>query len=1053
MSPARKAPRGGRKSAEPTALASGVGSPARRPVRILYVEDRPADVELALEELRRAGLDVAMDAVATLADFRARLQGGAYDVVLSDYSLEGWTGMEALDALRALGRDTPFLLVTGSLGDEAAVDCLKRGVADYVTKDRLARLPLALQHALEEHTLRRREAEAGAALREREERLRQITENIQEVYHLFSADGSQTLYVSPAYEAIFGRSSQTLYDDPLSFVSALHPDDRPILLAELEAIRNGQGGRSLELRVVWPDGQERWILARAVGVKDAQGVVQRVASVALDITDRKRTEDALAFRNVVLSTQQEATLDGILVVDDGGKILFYNRRFIDIWGIPADLVARGVDRAVLEAGLAIAKDPEAFRARVEYLYEHRDEKSQEEVEFKDGRTIERYSAPMFDAGGRYYGRVWYFRDITERKRAEEALRWEQFLMRTLMETIPDPIYFKDTKSRFQRVNRAMALRCGARDAVELIGKTDFDVFARDHAEAALRVEREILRTGEPAVNLEEEETWPDRPSRWVSTTKMPLRDADGAVIGTFGISRDITERRRAEELLRRSEADFRSLVEGAPVGIYRSTRSGRFLTVNPALIRMLGYQWAEELLQLDIARDVYADPAERERFIAEAPPHVEVAWKRRDGTRIMVQLTSRAMPPVAGGEECYEGVVVDVTEQRSLENQFRQAQRLEAVGRLAGGVAHDFNNVLTAITGYTDLLLEDLGPEDPKRPDVEEIKAAALRAAALTRQLLAFSRKQVLQTRVLDLNDVVRTLEKMLRRLIGEDVKLELALAPALGAVRADPGQIEQVIMNLAVNARDAMPSGGRLTIETANVELDDAYAREHAGAVPGRYVMLAVSDTGVGMDAETQAHIFEPFFTTKEQGKGTGLGLATVYGIVKQSGGYVWVYSEPGRGATFKIYLPRVGGAGRGCSPRRPPSSRRPGGARRCSWPRTTRRSGPSWRRCWRRRGYRVLRAPDGQAALAMARAHAGEIHLLVTDLVMPGMTGPRAGGGADGRASRASACSTCPATPTTRSCGTASSRPACPTSRSPSRRAPWRPRCARCLTAREVT
>jgi len=271
---------------------------------------------------------------------------------------------------------------------------------------------------------------------------------------------------------------------------------------------------------------------------------------------------------------------------------------------------------------------------------------------------------------------------------------------------------------------------------------------------------------------------------------------------------------------------------------------------------------------------------------------------------------------------------------------------------------------------------------------VEEIKAAALRAAALTRQLLAFSRKQVMQTRVLDLNGVVRTLEKMLHRLIGEDVKLEFSLAAALGAVRADPGQIEQVIMNLAVNSRDAMPTGGSITIETANVDLDEAYAREHAGALPGRYVMLAVSDTGIGMDAETRSQVFEPFFTTKELGKGTGLGLATVYGIVKQSGGYVWVYSEPGHGATFKIYLPRVDEqpeAENLAAPETPVA-----GGRETV---LIAEDDPAVRKIvgevLTQKGYRVLRAPDGPAALEISRAEPGKIHLLVTDLVMPGMTG----------------------------------------------------------------
>jgi PAS domain S-box-containing protein len=580
-----------------------------------------------------------------------------------------------------------------------------------------------------------------------------------------------------------------------------------------------------------------------------------------------------------------------------------------------------------------------------------------------------------------------FNSITERKQAEESLRWEQYLMHTLLETVPDAIYFKDAGSRFLRVNRGFARRVGLDEPAGAVGKTDFDFFARAHAEDALRTEQQIIRTGNPVVNLEEEETWPVRSSTWVSTTKMPLRDAAGAVIGTFGISRDITERRRAEDLLRRSEAEFRSLVEHAPVGIYRSTRTGRFLTVNPALVRMLGYGRAEEVLALDIGRDVYADPAERERLIRERPPHAEVTWRRRDGTPITVELTAHAVP-VEAGDECYEGIVEDVSAQRSLESQFRQAQRLEAVGRLAGGVAHDFNNILTAITGYADLLFDDMGPDDSKRADVEEIRAAAQRATALTRQLLAFSRKQVLQTRVLDLNAVVQALEKMLQRLIGEDIRLVFTPGAGLDAVRADAGQIEQVILNLAVNSRDAMPGGGRLTIETANVELDAAYAREHAGARPGRYVMLAVSDTGTGMDAEAKAHLFEPFFTTKEQGKGTGLGLATVYGIVKQSGGYVWVYSEPGRGATFKIYLPRVDEPVERAE-LAPDLQEVRGGTETVLLAEDDSAVREVVAGVLGQKGYRVLRAMDGQTAIEIARAQRGDLKLLITDMVMPGLTG----------------------------------------------------------------
>jgi len=337
----------------------------------------------------------------------------------------------------------------------------------------------------------------------------------------------------------------------------------------------------------------------------------------------------------------------------------------------------------------------------------------------------------------------------------------------------------------------------------------------------------------------------------------------------------------------------------------------------------------------------------------------------------------------------------DITERKQTEETLRrteaqllQAQKMEAVGRLAGGIAHDFNNLLTIINGYSQLLLERLRSDDPQREQIDEIKKAGDRAAALTRQLLAFSRQQVLEPQVLDLNAVVANLEKMLRRLIGEDIELEAVLGPELGRVKADPGQIEQIIMNLAVNSRDAMPKGGKLTIETANVDLDGYYARSHLAVTPGPYVMLAVSDTGIGMDAATQARIFEPFFTTKEMGKGTGLGLATVYGIVKQSGGNIWVYSEPNRGTTFKIYLPRV-------EETLQPAEREKA---RTDLPKAAEtvlliEDEPAVRSLVRgileSRGYTVLEAGRGEEALAVSEQHQGPIHLLLTDVVMPGMSG----------------------------------------------------------------
>src|SRR6266705_1669182 len=402
-------------------------------------------------------------------------------------------------------------------------------------------------------------------------------------------------------------------------------------------------------------------------------------------------------------------------------------------------------------------------------------------------------------------------------------------------------------------------------------------------------------------------------------TKGQLKRLVPAIERELREARGRAARRDMEAALRESETSHATLIAHAPVGIYRSTADGRFLSVNAALVRMLGYDSADEVLKLDMARDVYADPAERQRLLDRDTysdreyDDVEAEWKRRDGRYLTVQLSVRAVRDAAGRVQYYETIVRDVSEQRRLQQQLVQAQKMEAVGRLAGGVAHDFNNLLTVIISYSDLVLADLPRDDPKWDDIDQIRKAGEAAAALTSQLLAFSRQQVLQPRVLDMNAVVATTQKLLERLIGEDVKLVTVLAPDLGKVKVDPGQLEQVIMNLAVNARDATPNGGRLANETANVEMDEAYVRGHPLARSGRYVMLAVSDTGIGMDEATKARIFEPFFTTKEPGKGTGLGLATVYGIVQQSGGFIWVYSEPGHGTTFKIYLPQVEASAQG--------------------------------------------------------------------------------------------------------------------------------------------
>ena len=452
--------------------------------------------------------------------------------------------------------------------------------------------------------------------------------------------------------------------------------------------------------------------------------------------------------------------------------------------------------------------------------------------------------------------------------------------------------------------------------------------------------------------------------------------------------------RAAQEGLRRSESNFRSLVTNAPYGICRVDSRGHLVDANPALVASLGYEAVSDLVGRNLST-LYADGQEwfvlADYLRTQQEFHgLDCEWTRRDGSPTAVRLSGRAISDESKNVT-FEIFTEDVTERRALEQQLRQSQKMEAIGRLAGGIAHDFNNLLMVISGYSEFLLERLGPEPALRGPAKEISTAAERATSLTRQLLAFSRKQMLTPKVLDLNAVVTENLKMLTRLIGEDIDLVMIPGSELGAVKADPGQVEQVILNLAVNARDAMPHGGKLTIETANVTLDEAYARMHSPVQPGDYTMLAITDTGVGMDGETQSRIFEPFFTTKGT-KGTGLGLSTVYGIVKQSGGYIWVYSEPGKGTSFKIYMPHV-------TVEEVAAVEQPAAAAAAAPTEAPRETilvvedEVNLRRLTRQflenQGYTVVEAADGAAAVQICVAHQGTIHLLLTDVIMPGMNG----------------------------------------------------------------
>jgi len=563
------------------------------------------------------------------------------------------------------------------------------------------------------------------------------------------------------------------------------------------------------------------------------------------------------------------------------------------------------------------------------------------------------------------------------------------LLQGIAEGTTDAVFVKDLDGRYLMINSAGARFLG-RKVEEVIGKKDLELFVPEVGRAIMKRDREVIEGGE--TKTYEEFGTAAGATRLYLATKGPFRDPGGRVVGLLGICRDITDRKRAEEEIRQSQQKLRMHIEHTPLAVVEWDVEFRVSAWNPSAERIFGYTREEAIGR-------HASFIVPQRF----REHVDQVWKQlleqkggarstndnttKDRRTISCEWYNTPLIDDSGRVLGVASLVQDVTERVTLEDRLRQSQKMEAIGRLAGGVAHDFNNLLTVILGYTQILADGV-PAGRLAESTAQIKSAADRAAGITRQLLAFSRKQVLSPRIIDLNDVMLNLDSLLRRLIGEDIEVHTVLSSDLGSVKADPGQIEQVIMNLALNARDAMPNGGKLRLETANVELDGTFAQEHQPIGPGSYVMLAVSDTGTGMTPEVQARIFEPFFTTKEVGKGTGLGLSTVYGIIKQSGGYIWVYSEPGLGTTFKIYFPRVEQTAHMLD-----TDQRTSIAFRGAETILLVEDDPQLRQltssvlahC----GYKMLVADSPEEGLAISNENHSAIQLVITDVVMPAMNG----------------------------------------------------------------
>ena len=837
-----------------------------------------------------------------------------------------------------------------------------------------------------------------------EARYRTLIETAPEAIVVLEAETGKFVDFNENACHLFGLpGKELLKQTPAEVSPPLQPDGRPSDLAAVEYIRQAAAG---EVPVF------EWMHRNAAGVNipcevrlvrlPSAGRMLLRGSVT-DITERKTAEAALRASQEMFSKAFHSSPEPMCI------IAISDSNFLDVNKAFCDQIGYSREEAVGKTAVQLGLDPlsglsDEQRKVLDQGGLHnleldlRTRSGDVRTALVSFETVEIAGQPCILAQGR---------DVTEHRQAERALRsseqrYRDFISHSkeavwrveLDEAIPIDLPAEEQMERLlysafmAECNDAMAHIVGAARAEDLIGKhlkelipsTDQERITGFKSAAAGRWQNRTIQF---------QVTRPTGESRHLQRTEIPIVE-NGKLIRMWGLTRDVTDLYLAEEAVRASEERYRLLFERSLAGVVRTTLDGRVLECNEAFAKIQGYTSREEVISSNV-RDFYLETSDGTTLfdLLKQYPIVigeEFHTRRRDGSPAWMLVSASLIENQREGPSIL-ATAFDITHWKELGEQLRQSQKMEAVGRLAGGVAHDFNNMLQIINGYSELVIDQLPGEDPLHAHMQEIKGIVERAAGLTRQLLAFSRQQVLAPQILDLNLAIANLSKMLRRLIGEDIELVMHEGHPLSKVKADPGQIDQVILNLAVNARDAMPRGGKLTIETANVEIDGSFALAHFPMTPGPYTMIAVTDAGHGMDAETQARIFEPFFTTKEKGKGTGLGLATVYGIVKQSGGFIWVESEVGKGTTFKVYLPPASEAAAPQRPELAPSMLQ--GTETVLLVEDEEYVRSLVRKSLQSKGYTVLEARNGEDALRVAREHAGPIHLLITDVVMPGMSG----------------------------------------------------------------
>lgn len=796
------------------------------------------------------------------------------------------------------------------------------------------------------------------------------------------------------YKAL--QVSSTTFSRKFSdFLAMVHPEDRPGILEELERSKTNRRPYSMEYRVIFPDGKVQWRASFARPLFDTQGKLLRYVGVNQDITERKQAEEALRRSQDQLKMAMEAARMGSWYWNATTGIITWDDNLYRMNGLTRETFHGTAEESY--AQIHPEDRPRIIEATQRAIETHEPLRLTFRVVLPDGTAQwrEMNTKAFYNPAGSLLGAVGITQDITERKQAEEALRVSEGRLRTAMQAASMGAWEWDAATNHTTWDENFKNLVGE-GPVEAASSPEgvLGYMVPEDRPRFLEAVKRCSVTGE-RYELEFRIHRPDGEIRWISDQGRATLDESGRVVRFQGVAQDVTERRKAERALRESEERLHLALETAELGMwewlpgadsfYLDDRECRLLGVTPATAPKTSLEFIQLVHSDD--REIVVEAVKRAFRTGESSAG-EVRVRMPDGNYRWLTSTGRIVRDALGNIEIVRGITLDITHRRKLEEQLRLAQKMEAIGQLAGGVAHDFNNLLTVIRGHTELILDGAAGNQQLQHNAMAVQEAARRAASITQQLLAFSRRQVLQPHVLDLNQVVTKSAELLRRLIPANIELHIDTATEPLWIKADASQLEQVLMNLVVNARDAMPAGGKLQLTTRSVPADSPAIRRQIGMPEVNYVLLTVRDTGVGMDADTQDHIFDPFFTTKEPGKGTGLGLATVYGVVKQSSGWVFVESELGKGSAFLLFFPETAAG----SDREATKSARPGKSTGnetilvAEDQEDVRALAVAYLTSL---GYTVLAAENGESALDLAERQSGQIHLLLTDAMMPRMSG----------------------------------------------------------------